>query len=563
MVFRAVEPAANRGELGQALDRWRWRPSIAFRAKWNAIAYIFGIILIAFGGGFALARFYTPTAASAAVTSIKDFSVTLPEGETLVSISDSSNPSTLLAKVSITRDGERIEGISETSFHLQRRELNESDAAFFRRELSGIVLKSDSSFQRANRIREWLVRIPHTVSMPGLATRNPREVYQLMKSGNPVLCGNLADIYVGLLQSAGLTARTVNLSLLVRNGAFGADTHVASEVWIPELNQWVFEDPTFNLYWKVNDRPAGALGLHDALLAGQPLVPVAGDTPSPTPLESNYVDPRFYFRHIFYEYSPGGRLLYYVDGRLEPLSLKDRNWIQTADPTDILRLDYGGNDATERVEEVSPGIFAQLIGNELFIRDRRKQDGGLRVRSSRGPIHVCAYEHKRAEELGLFAGKNYVRNGAFRITGASGSIAAGWTVKGAVEGLTMLGGQGMSGGPGGRLEQRVQVKPGASYLLYSKLQLTRGTVQWSITDPSSQNSTQGMVTSAGPEEILSDVIFSKGNYLDLHFEVPEGGTFRLTDVIVAELPSAEVAAAKTSAFLSLEDDPQAIAAEMY
>jgi hypothetical protein len=546
--------------MSLVVDQWVSRSFGLSRAKWNVLAYIFGIVLISFAGGFALARFFTPVSGPATVTSIKDFAVTLPQGETLISISDLSAPTTSLAKLSITRDGERIKGIAETVFHLQRPELNEGDSAYLRREVSGVVARGDSSFQRANRIREWLVRIPHTVSMPGLATRNPREVYQLMKSGNPVLCGNLADVYVGLLQSAGLTARTVNLSLLVRNGAFGADTHVASEVWIPELNQWVFEDPTFNLYWKVNDRPAGALGLHDALLAGQPLVPVAGDAPSPTPLESNYVDPRFYFRHIFYEYSPGGRLLYYVDGRLEPLSLKDRNWIQTADPTDILRLDSGGNDATERVEEVSPGIFAQLIGNELFIRDRRKQDGGLRVRSSRGPIHVCAYEHKRAEELGLFAGKNYVRNGAFRVTGASGSIAAGWTVKGAVEGLTMLGGQGMSGGPGGRLEQRVQVKPGASFLLYSKLQLTRGTVQWSITDASSQNSTQGIITSAGPKEILSDVIVSKGNYLDLHFEVPQGGTFRVTDVIVAEVPSANVAAEQASILVSPEDGPEAVGA---
>jgi hypothetical protein len=230
---------------------------------------------------------------------------------------------------------------------------------------------------------------------------------------------------------------------------------------------------------------------------------------------------------------------------------------------DILRLDSGGNDVTERVEEVSAGIFAQLIGDQLFIRDRRKQDSGLRVRSSRGPFHVCAYEHKRAEELGLFTGKNYVRNGSFRVTGTSESIAAGWSAKGAVDGLTILGGQGMSGGPGGRLEQRVQVRPGTSYLLYSKLQLTRGIVEWSITDPSSQNSSRDVVRSAGPKEILSDVIVSKSNYLDLHFEVPEGGTFRLTDVIVAELPSAGEAAAKTSAFLSPEDDPQAVAAEMY
>jgi hypothetical protein len=61
--------------------------------------------------------------------------------------------------------------------------------------------------------------------MPGLATRVPREAYEQMRRGNPVLCGNLAEIYVALCEAAGLTARAVGLSVLVRDGLFGIDTH--------------------------------------------------------------------------------------------------------------------------------------------------------------------------------------------------------------------------------------------------------------------------------------------------------------------------------------------------
>src|SRR4029077_9294976 len=130
-------------------------------------------------------------------------------------------------------------------------------------------------------------------------------------------------------------------------------------------------------------------------------------------LRDYYIDPRLYFRHISYEYKAGGAVLYFADERLEPLSLGDRNWVQTDNRDDIQRLDTSGNTILERRAEVSPGIFAQLLGDDLFIRDRRAQGRGLRVRSSSGTVQVCAYAHQRAEDLGLFSGANLARNPSF------------------------------------------------------------------------------------------------------------------------------------------------------
>ena len=87
--------------------------------------------------------------------------------------------------------------------------------------------------------------------MLGLATRVPREAYLQMRQGKPVLCGNLAEIYVALCEAAGLTARVVGLSVLVRDGYFRVETHAAAEIWIPEMGGWVFQDPTFNCYWEI------------------------------------------------------------------------------------------------------------------------------------------------------------------------------------------------------------------------------------------------------------------------------------------------------------------------
>jgi hypothetical protein len=37
-------------------------------------------------------------------------------------------------------------------------------------------------------------------------------------------------------------------------------------------------------------------------------------------------------------------------------------------------------------------------------------------------------------------------------------------------------------------------------------------------------------------EIVSDVVETKSGYLDIQFDVPSGGSFRVLDVIVAEAP---------------------------
>src|SRR5258705_9762880 len=122
-----------------------------------------------------------------------------------------------------------------------------------------------------------------------------------MKEGSPVLCGNLAEIYVGLARAAGLTARTVGLSVLVQNGMFGADTPVGAEVWLSEKGGWVYEDPTFDCYWEIDGEPASAFALHDALMDGRRVNFGPQDERTRKKLLDYYLDPRLYFRHHSYE----------------------------------------------------------------------------------------------------------------------------------------------------------------------------------------------------------------------------------------------------------------------
>jgi hypothetical protein len=501
--------------------------------------WTFGVCLLAaFTGGFGLSLFSRPaTSSSELKTPVTDFHIVIPEGETLVTVFSSVGEVKELGRLRLQRDGETIGGIARTVRRIAARDgLTEADAAFFRRELSDVFLATDSPWQRANKIRTWLSEGRHRLALPGLATRVPREAYEQMKEGTPVLCGNLAEIYVGLAQAAGLTARTVGLSVLVQNGMFGTDTHVGAEVWLSEIGGWVYEDPTFDCYWEIDGEPASALALHDALMNGRRINFGPQDERTRKKLLDYYLDPRLYFRHLSYEYKPGGAVLYFADKRLEPISLSDKNWIQTNQPVDIQRLDTAGNMVVERRMQIAPGIFAQLLGHDLFIRDRREQRRGIRVRSSSGTVEGCAYIHARAGDLGLFSGVNLARNPSFRLTRNWDQIADDWSVSGPVEAMTVAGGQAMAALAGGRLWQRIQVRPHGRYLLYARVSVARGLVNWTVGDSSGTAKSMGTIEPERISEVVSDVVESESGYLDVGFEVPSGGAFRVVDVIVTEAP---------------------------
>lgn len=504
------------------------------RSKWTIALISIG----AFVGGFGISLLSRPAVQIAeARTQVADFRIEIPEGQTTVTILSRDLEPVELAKLNIQRQHETITGVPEVERRVAPRErLNAEDAAFFRREMAGVFLTADSAWQRATKIREWLSHRSYHLGFPGLATRVPREAYEQMKAGNPVLCGNLAEIYVALCESAGVTARAVGLSVAVQNGLFGVDTHAGAEVWIADMGGWIYEDPTFNCYWKVDDKAAGALEIHNAFMARRPILFAPNVVDTERRLRSYYIDPRLYFRHISYEYKAGGTVLYYADKRLEPLSVTDKNWIHTSEPIDIQRLDTEGQVIVERRGQVAPGIFVQLLGNELFIRDRRERSPGIRVRSTSGVVEGCAYLHQRAEDLGLFNAINIIKNPSFRLTSDSGKVADDWSITGPIEAMTVAGGQAIAALAGARLWQRVKARPNVRYLLYARISVSRGLVNWSLSDPAQGAKSVGTVEPERVSEVVSDVVESQSGYLDIGFDVPYGGAFRVIDVIVAEAP---------------------------
>lgn len=505
------------------------------RSKWPLVLCVLASFVVGFGVSFVSRRKVIP--ATEAKIQNADFRVAIPEGETIVTILSRDPEGEQLGQLTIQRGGNIILGVPALERRIEpRARLSAEDEAFLRREIGNEISISDPPWQRANKIRQWLAQRCYRVGMPGLETREPRKAYEQMKDGQPVLCGNLAEIYVALCEVMGLTARTVGLGVAVQNGLFGTDTHAAAEVWLPEMGGWIYQDPTFNCYWTIDGKPASALLLHDAIMEKRRIEFAPHDKSTALRLQNYYLDPRLYFRHISYEYKAGGTILYFADPRLEPLNLRDKNWIHTDNRVDIQRLDTGGNLVIERRSEVSRGVFVQLVGNDLFVRDRREQSPGIRVRSSSGTVEGCAYLHQRAQDLGLFNGANLARNPAFRLTSGSNQLADDWSVAGPVEAMTISGGQAMASLAGGRLWQRIQVRRNGRYLLYARVSVSRGFVNWSLADADRGPRSMGTIEPERISEVVSDVVESQSGYLDVGFDLPSGGAFRVIDVIVTEAP---------------------------
>ncbi|HET6980146.1 MAG TPA: transglutaminase domain-containing protein [Pyrinomonadaceae bacterium] len=505
-----------------------------YRSRWPIVICVLVSFVVGFGVSIVSRN---PTPATESRIQIADFRVAIPEGETVVTITSRQPEGQPLGKLTIQRAGNTISGLPEVERKIEPRErLTADDVEYLRREMRNEISPSDSPWQRANKIRVWLFKRGHRLGMPGLTTRNPREAYDKMKQGEPVLCGNLAQIYVALCEAMGLTARAVGLSVAVQNGLFGVDTHAGAEVWISDMGGWIYQDPTFDCYWKVDGKPASAMLLHDALMDRRPIILAPEGRDTELRVKDYYLDPRLYFRQISYEYKPGGAVLYFSDPRLEPLNLRDKNWIHTDNRVDIQRLDTGGNLILERRSEISPGVFVQLVGNDLFVRDRREQSPGIRVRSSSGTVEGCAYLHQRAQDLGLFNGSNLARNPSFRLVSSSNQLADEWSVAGPVEAMTISGGQAMSSLAGGRLWQRIQVRPRGRYLLYARVSVVRGFVNWSLADSERGPRSMGTIEPERMSEVVSDVVESQSGYIDVGFDLPSGGAFRVIDVIVTEAP---------------------------
>jgi hypothetical protein len=80
------------------------------------------------------------------------------------------------------------------------------------------------------------------------------------------------------------------------------------------------------------------------------------------------------------------------------------------------------------------------------------------------------------------------------------------------------------------------VRPHGRYLMYARVSVSRGVVNWSVADAERGQSSMGTIEPERISEVVSDIVESQSGYLEVGFEVPSGGAFRVIDVIVTEAP---------------------------
>jgi hypothetical protein len=97
----------------------------------------------------------------------------------------------------------------------------------------------------------------------------------------------------------------------------------------------------------------------------------------------------------------------------------------------------------------------------------------------------------------------------------------------------------MSALAGGKLWQRIRVRRNGRYLFFARVSVVRGFINWSVADPERGPKSAGTIEPERISEVVSDIVESRSGYLDISFDVPSGGAFRVMDVIVTEAPRFE------------------------
>jgi len=72
--------------------------------------------------------------------------------------------------------------------------------------------------------------------------------------------------------------------------------------------------------------------------------------------------------------------------------------------------------------------------------------------------------------------------------------------------------------------------------MYARLTVSRGVVNWKLADSGRGAMSMGTIEPERISEVVSDLVESESGYLDVQFDVPSGGSFRVMDVIVVEAP---------------------------
>jgi hypothetical protein len=158
------------------------------------------------------------------------------------------------------------------------------------------------SLSEVTAIRQWVRRQqsqdPSMWLVPARTNHeSPHRLLEEQRKGVPGSCRRFSYVLLGALLSTGFDARIVCFTSSLHRRS--AESHVGVEVWIEDLRQWVFLDPTFDTVVQVQGKLASAVELQAAIAEGRVdeiAFERSGATLEPHPTTEVYAR---YCRHLF------------------------------------------------------------------------------------------------------------------------------------------------------------------------------------------------------------------------------------------------------------------------
>jgi hypothetical protein len=419
----------------------------------------------------------------------RQFSVPLVEGTTLVEVRDEQ--AGWVERVWVESDGRAATGGIPVEEHHPGLEpsLDEARAAYFRSEVGDGVSPEAPPLERAAALRDWVARRAYARE-PGkrrragrrsrraepLQSMDGREVLADIDRGGKFNCQSVATVLHDAARAFGLQARRCDLSIRHLSPYEG---HSIVEVWA-EGPGWVVMDPMFNCHFEVDGEPAGALELHNAVVARRfSAVRLVREPNAAGPDPRAYAtNPLLFYRNV-YLILPGGRRLTRVDERTPPAPVTVPNLLQTESDEAFLVKDDPLGAVEVRRGSAHGRIAYQAVAGTLYVcvAEDVFRPADLQARTARGLDIAFTPESPPLDpdDPLLFAPGELATNGALADANGDGA-PEGWTVKGAPTFTREAGGALAieAGAKRCELVMRADLAPGTPVAAFARMRVERG-----------------------------------------------------------------------------------------
>jgi len=118
--------------------------------------------------------------------------------------------------------------------------------------LEEIARKASSPYELGRRLKEWthlkIVANLRRSRTPPEDPKNAIRILGLIDEGFQIACGNASSLFVQAAAALGYPAREV-----------WGGSHIAVEMWLPDLRKWVYFDPTHNVHYEIDGAPVNFL----------------------------------------------------------------------------------------------------------------------------------------------------------------------------------------------------------------------------------------------------------------------------------------------------------------